>query len=264
MKFFTEPFSLFWRYRYLLRRTTVSDIKGRYAGTCMGMAWLTVYPLLFLALYAVVYVAIFKVRFNELHSFDYVLLIFAGLIPFLHFTDPLGQGVTSVIANSTLIKNTLFPVELIPVKAVLSSLPTLLISLFLLEGALLYTGQASMFNFLVLPLILLQIFFCFGLIWLLSALNVFIKDIGQIIPVISLFLMLISPIAYTVDMVPPDLMPFMYFNPLFYLISLYRVVLLGGVFPWQEFWIFLGITIGLFYLGFFVFKSLKGLFSDEC
>lgn len=264
MNFLAKPFILLWKYRNLLYRTTYSDIKGRYAGTVMGLAWLAVYPLLFLSLYAVVYVMIFKVRFGEMRSFDYVLLIFAGLIPFLNFIEVLGFAVGSVIANSQLIKNTLFPIELIPVKAVLSCLPGLIISLGILEAALLCTGKAAFFNLTVVAVVFLQYIFSIGLCWVLSALNVFIKDIGQIIPVISLFLMLVSPIAYTMDMVPPQAMIFMYFNPLYYLIMLYRSVLLGGVFPWKQFWIFTLISMVFFYFGFFIFTRLKRIFTDEC
>ena len=264
MGFLKQPFSLLWKYRNLLYRTTSSDIKGRYAGTLMGIAWLAIYPLLFLSLYAVVYVAIFKVRFGEMRSFDYVLMIFAGLIPFLNFVEMLGVGVNSVTSNSQLIKNTLFPIELIPVKAVLSCLPGLVISLTILETALIVCGKASFFNIIVLAVILLQYVFSIGLCWILSALNVFIKDIGQIIPIISLFLMLVSPIAYTIDMVPPKAMTFMYFNPLFYLIMLYRSVLLGSVFPWRQFCVFGVVSFALFYIGFALFVRLKRIFTDEC
>ena len=253
MSFFAEPFLLLGRYKYLLLRTTSSEIKARYAGTLMGIAWALIYPLLFLALYAVVYVAIFNVRFGEMKSFDYVLLIFAGLIPFLNFTEMLAVGVVSVTSNSTLIKNTLFPIELVPVKAVLASTLTMLISLGILECALICTGKFSLINFLVIPVIALQLVFSFGLSWLLSALNVFLKDIGQIIPIVSLFLMLVSPIAYTMDMVPKALVPFMYLNPLFYMISLYRGVLLDGEVPWGPLASFLGISMFMFYFGFFVF-----------
>lgn len=264
MKFFAEPFRQMWQYRNLLRYTTASDIKSRYAGTMMGVAWAIIYPLLFLALYAVVYVAIFNVRFGEMKSFDYVMLIFAGLIPFLNFTEMLAAGVVSITSNSALIKNTLFPIELIPVKTVLASSLTMLISLGILEGALICTLKCSFFNLLVIPVILLQLLFSFGLCWLLSALNVFLRDIGQIIPILSLFLMLVSPIAYTMDMVPASIMPFMYFNPLFYMIGLYRGVLLEGFLPWKEFLSFFVITMVMFYFGYFVFRRLKGLFADEC
>ena len=229
MKFFAEPFRQMWQYRNLLRYTTASDIKSRYAGTMMGVAWAIIYPLLFLALYAVVYVAIFNVRFGEMKSFDYVMLIFAGLIPFLNFTEMLAAGVVSITSNSALIKNTLFPIELIPVKTVLASSLTMLISLGILEGALICTLKCSFFNLLVIPVILLQLLFSFGLCWLLSALNVFLKDIG-----------------------------------LFYMIGLYRGVLLEGFLPWKEFLSFFVITMVMFYFGYFVFRRLKGLFADEC
>lgn len=255
---------MIYEYRNLLYHTTMTDIKGRYAGTIMGMAWLAIYPLLFLTLYAIVYVAIFRVRFGELKPFEYVLLIFAGLVPFLNFVEVLGSGVNSVTSNSSLIKNTLFPIELIPVKAVLTSIPSLFISLFILEGALIVCGKLAWWQLFCPVIIVLQTLFCIGLCWVLSSLNVFMKDLGQIIPVISLFLMLVSPIAYTMDMVPKDLMIFMYFNPIFYLIMLYRGCLLGMEFPYHELWVFSLISIGMFFFGYYFFMRLKGVFVDEC
>lgn len=264
MKFFTQPFALLWKFRQLLYNTTCTDVRSRYAGTTLGMAWLAIYPLLFLSLYAVVYVAIYKVRFGEMKPFEYVLLIFAALIPFLNFIEVLGLGVSSVTSNSALIKNTIFPIELIPVKSVLSCLPSLLIGLSLLEIALIVTGNFSVIQFTVVFAVLLQTIFSIGLCWILSALNVFMKDLAQIVPLLSLALMLVSPIAYTTDMVPERLQIFMYFNPLFFLIDLYRSAMLGMPVSWLNAGIFTAISLFIFWVGFSLFTKLKKVFSDEC
>jgi len=127
---------LLYQYRQILWSTTRNDIKGRYSGTVFGLLWTLIYPVLFLGMYALIYIMIFKVRLGEMTTFDYVLLIFSGQIPFFGFAEALGSGVSSVVANKNLIKNTLFPIELIPVKAVLSSSVTMLVGLFLLLGIL--------------------------------------------------------------------------------------------------------------------------------
>lgn len=253
---------LLYRHRHILLATTLHDIKGRYAGTMLGLAWSVLYPLLFLGLYAFVFILIFQVRVGQLSNFEYVLLIFSGLIPFLGFSEALGSGVSSVVANKMLIKNTLYPIELIPVKAVLVGSLTMLVGLAMLLGVLWVRGSVH-FSQLFVPVILsMQLLFTIGLIWLLSALNVFFRDLGQTISVIILFLMLVSPIAYTVDMIPPRLLPVMYLNPLYYLIMLYREAMVLGQVPVDLLLVFAIITAIVFWLGYYLFSRLKVVFAD--
>lgn len=253
---------LFLTHRQLLWATVINEIRGKYAGTLFGILWAVIYPILFLGIYALVYIMIFNVRLGGFTTFGYVLLIFSGLIPFLGFAEALGSGVNSVVENKNLIKNTLFPIELIPIKAVFSSSVTMLVGLITLQGALWIQGVFYLSQFLVPIILLLQLLFSIGVIWLLSALNVFIQDLRQMISVIILLLMLVSPIAYTVDMIPPQLMPLMYPNPLFYLIMLYRESMVQGHIPVNLLMIFTVLSVGTFWGGHFVFSRLKAVFSD--
>lgn len=262
--FFSEPFALIYQYRMILFQTVKTDIRARFAGSILGIFWLFLYQLLFLGAYAAVYVYIFQVRYSSFSTGEYVLLIFCGLIPFLGFAETLSLGIPSVVQNSSLIKNTLFPIELIPVKAVIVSQCTQAVGMGMLIIAIICLGKTSIFSPLFLLIWLFQIIFCIGLIWLLSSLNVFIRDISQIITVIVLILMMISPIAYTVDMVPSGLQPFLAINPLYYLIVGYQSVLLSGYpIEWSIIFTFLVISIIIFYLGYYVFKLLMSAFTDN-
>ena len=257
-----NAFKLIHHHRQILKAISINEIRSKYIGTTLGLAWCFIYPLLFLGLYAVVYTLILKVRVANMSTVDYVLLIFSGLIPFLGFSEALSTGVSSVVANRGLIKNTLFPIELIPVKAVLSSSTTMLVGLCLLLP-ILWFKHGFLASQLLLPVIIfLQLIFSCGLIWLLSALNVFFRDLGQIIAVVILFLMLISPIGYTIDMIPTQLMSLMYPNPLYYLIMLYRECLISGNIPIHLSIIFTIIALVFFVVGYYVFSRLKMVFAD--
>jgi len=253
---------LLFHHRRFLWATTVHEIRGRYAGTTLGLAWSVLYPLLFLGLYTIVYTMILKIRLEKFTTFDYVLLIFAGLIPFLGFSETLGSGVNSVTANKGLIKNTLFPIELIPVKAVLVGSTTMLVGLVILQAILWTHGVVHASQLLIPLVIILQLLFSVGISWLLSALNVFFQDMAQMVPVILLFLMLISPIGYTVDMIPQELLLLMYTNPLYYLIMIYRECIMMGRVPFDHLVIFTGMTVVVFWGGFHVFSRLKVVFAD--
>ena len=136
----------------MLWATTLADIQSRYAGSVLGMFWLVIYPILMLTAYSVVYVFIFQVRLEQITTPQYVMLIFSGLIPFLGFSEGLGNSVISVTSNASLVKNTLYPIELIPVKAVLFSQCTEVVGLIVLTVAVAVTGLLSPWLLLALPL----------------------------------------------------------------------------------------------------------------
>ncbi len=257
------PFLTLWRHRSMLYQTSINEIKTRHAGSMLGLLWLVIYPLLFLGTYAIVYIYIFKVRFPTLGSNEYVALIFCGLIPFLGFSEALSFGVPSVVSSSNLIKNTLFPIELVPVKAVFVGQATQVVGMGLLLVALLLIGKLSILSPLILLVWICQIAFSIGLIWILSSLNVYIRDIQNIIAVVTLILMMLSPIAYTEEMVPAEMRPFLAINPLYYIIISYQSVLMLNHLPPNRIIIpLITMSILTFIVGFWFFKQMKKVFSD--
>jgi lipopolysaccharide transport system permease protein len=264
MTFVTDPIIILYRYRHLLWQTTLNDVRTRFAGSVLGLLWLFFYPLLLLGAYAAVYIFIFKVRFQLFNSNEYVALIFCGLIPFLGFSESLGMGIGSVVSNANLIKNTLFPIELVPAKAVLVSQSTQATGMLILLVALGFLGKLNMLTPLFIVVWLLQIIFSIGIIWILSCINVYIRDLQNIVSVIILVLMMISPIAYTVDMIPESMRPFLGMNPLYYLIISYQSFLMLGTFPSGNiFWILTGYSLLFFFFGYWFFTRMKKVFADN-
>src|SRR5262245_27444032 len=253
---------LIYRHRHILYATSIMDIRTRYIGTLFGIVWAGLYPFLFLGLYASVYAFILGIRFGELTPFQYLLLVFSGLIPFIGFSEVLGASVSAIVGNKQLIKNTLFPVELLPVKSVIASSLSMTISLVGLILALWLSGNFSMLQFLIVPVFILQVMFFVGIAWLVSAFNVFFRDIAQFVGVLVLFTMIISPIGYTRDMIPHEIAPLVYANPLFYIIEIYRQVLLFHTVSPSFLAIYTVIAIGTFWLGFVLFTRLKPVFAE--
>ena len=257
-----NPLRLLYRSKHILYATTLVDIRSRYVGTIFGLAWAILYPFLFLGLYAVVYALILRIRLQQYTPMDYIELIFAGLIPFIGFSEALSNSAGSVVGNKQLIKNTMFPIELVPVKAVLTGSLSMAVGLLGLMIILWGRGQFRATQVLIVPLIVLQLMFSIGIGWMLAALNVFIRDTGQAIGIIVLFLMIASPIGYTREMIPHQLLILAYVNPLFYLIEVYRQVLFFGVVS-PRFWSALIVmAVASFWLGFVIFERLKTLFTE--
>jgi lipopolysaccharide transport system permease protein len=148
------------------------------------------------------------------------------------------------------------------VKAVIASSLSMTVGLIGLVLALWSRGEFHLTQILIIPLLLIQMIFSIGVGWILSAINVFLRDTAQAIGIFVLFLMIISPIGYTRDMIPHQLLALAYVNPLFYIIELYRQVLIFGVFS-PRFWLaFTVIAFTAFGLGYAMFRRLKPVFAE--
>ena len=257
------PTRLLIRHRRVLTGATRNEIRGRYAGTALGLAWTVVYPLLFFGVYAAVFVFVFDARADRSSTVNSVLLIGAGLIPFLGFTEALGSGISSVLANRGLIKNTLFPIELIPVRSTLVASITMVVAFTVLLAGVWAHGLVFASQALLPLLVVLQLLLTIGLMWPLAAINVFFKDLGQSIPLIALLLMVLSPIAYSIGMVPSALRWLVYLNPLYYAITVYQDCVVRGVVPARALTVLVILALGSFGLGFALFSRLKPLLAEH-
>lgn len=249
-------------YRKMLLSTSAQGIKARTSGNVMGVAWLIIYPLLFLALYYVVFSNILQVRVPGMSSPGYILLIFSGLVPFLSFSESFSVGTMSVIANRGLLKNTMFPIEVIIAKDVIVSHACMGVGMLMVWAAVIYFNGWQWSQLLLPIFFLLQIVMTIGVVWITSTLTVFFRDIQQAIPILILFMMMISPIAYTPDMVPEGMKSLLLFNPLAYLMTLYRSALFDGSVPMMDVLIYFFTALLIFSFGFFFISRLKVTFTN--
>ena len=258
------PIKKIWNYRKILIDTTVQEIKKKYAGSVLGLAWIVIYPILFLGIYTVVYSLVFKIRYPDMTTLEYICIIFSGLILFLGFNESVVAGTQSVVANSGLIKNTLFPIELIPVRTVLCNQTTQGAGLFILIIGLLFLNKWSYLTPFIVIIWLLEFLMEVGISWILSSINVVVRDIQNVIGIIMLFLMMASPIAYPSTMLPEGIRQFMMFNPLYSFIIASQNVLVLGIIPSSS--CILGMlawSIIPFIAGYHFFIKMKGIFIDN-
>lgn len=258
-----DGFKLIWNYRKVLFSTVINDIRAKYVSSLLGMIWSVIYPILFLSIYSVIYVNVYKVQLEGITSWEYVIILFCGLIPWFGFSESIMLSTNSIVSNASLLKNTLFPVDILPVKAVFTSVFTQLISILLLVISLACNGKLGVNIFFVIPAFVIQIFFMIGLGWILSSLNVIVRDISQFMPILLLLILTISPIAYTPDMMPEGLRSILTLNPLSYIISIYRGAIIGSYSKIIcDICISLSISIVVFIVGYNIFRRLKVVFSD--
>jgi len=241
----------------LLARVTRNELIARYAGSILGFGWVVLAPLLILSVYALVYLAIFRVQAPGLTSQRYVLYIFAGLVPFLMTSEALSVGVSSIVGARSVLNNTAFPIELVPVKTVLASQPTMVVGLVAILLGLALT-QIPL-TVLAVPVIwALHLLFLVGINWILSLLTLVFRDLQNLVGVILTLMLVASPIAYTPEMIPAQLVPLFALNPMAYFVTAYQDVLVRGVLPGLGTMVLLFVmSIGLFFLGGRFFAAAK-------
>ena len=258
-------FASLWRHRSLVFELTKREFSGRYRGSFGGIAWSFAQPLFLLTVYTIAFGVILKARWGfSGGTANYALMLFAGLIIFNAFSECLIRSTTLVTGNPNFVKKVVFPLELLPVITVATALIHALIAIatwFL--GYLLLFGMPKS-TAILFPLILL----CFvpvllGLGWLLSAIGVIIKDVGQLTGMLSHTLLFLTPIFYSIEAAPPKLQGLLMLNPLTFIVEQFRLVLFYGQMPALKSLSVYFVLASLFaWVSLVLFRRLRPTFAD--
>ncbi len=223
---------MFTRYHRLIWNLTLLELKVRYAGSRLGLLWTIFAPLLLLGAYLLLFGTILRVRVESGFSgMEYGLLVACGLLPWIGFSEGIARGTGSVLAQRGLMKSRVFPMELVPVTAVCAGLVGQLCGTIFLIILLGLHGSLGPNSALLPVLFVLQALFSVGVVWFLSCVNILYRDTSQVVSLVMILLLFVSPIAYTQDMVPAGLKIVVMLNPLSHLIESYRDILFYNHFP---------------------------------
>lgn len=253
------------RYRELLFALTRRELTERYMGQFLGKAWVFLHPVILLSLYVVVFAVIMKGRL-QLGSIetDYPSYILAGLIPWMAIQEAALRGSSAVVSNASLVKQVVFPIEILPIKSVLVAWATQVIGFVFLICYLLFFAPSNSFSPFLLPIaLILHVIFSMGMAFLLGAVTVFVRDLRDIIQVLLLVGMYSTPIFYPLNAIPQTFSAIFYLNPITYLILCFHDVFVFGHMAHPEAWgISLILSLATLVIGFKVFRALKNAFGN--
>lgn len=251
--------------RSLIRNFVIRDLRARYVGSFMGLFWSVIHPIVLLVSYTFVFSFIFGIRPRpETGTTSFPLFLFCGILPWLYFQDALQRSSTIIIDNANLVTKTLFQSEILPLIALLSGFVNHLIGFAILLVIIFFTiGKVSVFILLIPVYLLLLMLFTLGLSWLVASLNVFVRDVSQIISVILTFWFWFTPIFYSMDQFPEKLMFLVYLNPLAHVVIGYRDCLLRMQMPNMSILAILAVvSLAFFVFGGLFFRTTKREFAD--
>jgi lipopolysaccharide transport system permease protein len=253
-------------HRHLIFSLVRREVLGRYQGSIMGLLWSFFNPILMLAVYTFVFSVVFKARWigGSSSKTEFALVLFAGLMVFNLFAECVNRAPGLVLGNTNYVKKVVFPLEILPVVALGSAAFHLLISLSVwLVFYTIFFGiphpTILLFPLVLIPLVLLTL----GFSWTLAALGVYLRDVGQIIGVVTTVLTFLSPIFYPIAALPEVYRPFMEISPLTQVIEETRDVMIWGKTPdWGTWLIYLLFSMTVAWIGFALFQKTRKGFAD--
>ncbi len=240
------------------------SLRDRFLGSALGMVWAFANPILMLGIFTFVFGFVFKAKLPGAEtSLSYVIWLISGYGPWLAITDGLTSSTTAVVANRSLVKNLAFKTEILPIAGGLMGVVPLVVSLAYLAVLMAVDGTVPSWRWLyVLPVVVLQFLLVIGIGFVLSALNVFIRDVSMVLPNILLLLLFASPIFYPIEVFPTAVQAVSRFNPFFVIAEGYRQPLLYDQLPPAWTLLYLAVIAGgAFVLGLRAFRTVKGYFD---
>ena len=232
----------------------------------MGLTWSFFNPILMLVIYTFVFSVVFKARWSaeSTSKTEFAIVLFAGLIVHGLFAECVNRAPALILSNVNYVKKIVFPLEILPWVSLASalfhagvSLAVLLIFFLLIHLSLNWT--IIFLPVLIMPLALLIM----GVSWFLASIGVFIRDVGQMIGIVTTILLFLSPVFYPVSALPENLRQLLHLNPLTFIIEQVRLVLIWGKVPnWIGLVIYLACSMLVVSTGFFWFQKTRKGFAD--
>nr|VFK79278.1 MAG: lipopolysaccharide transport system permease protein [Candidatus Kentron sp. SD] len=256
-----------WHHRRLIRQMTWREVIGRYKGSILGLGWSFFNPLMLLTVYTFVFSVVFKARWGisttESRT-DFALILFVGLIIHTLFAEVLNRAPGLILGNANYVKKVVFPLEILTVISLGSALFHALISFLVLLVAFTLLNGFVNWTIIYAPITLLPILpLTLGLGWLLASLGVYLRDIGQVIAIITIILLFIAPVFYPITMLPQAYQSILLLNPLTLPIEQTRAVLVFGQSPnWMGLAIYTCISATICWIGFWWFQKTRKGFAD--
>ena len=248
-------------YRDMICSLVRRELRGRYKGSILGFLWTYINPLCQVVVYSAVFSVIFRVNIEKFY-----LYLIIGMMPWTFFHTSIQGGTTCIRAQADMVKKIYFPREVIPISYVTSAFVNMVLSFVIVFMAVLVSGFGFYWKgLLFLPIIMFfEYLLALGIAFVISAATVYFRDLEQIISVVMMAWIYVTPIMYTIDYVPEQYRFLVVLNPMTPIVEVYHQILYYRMVPTTNYLLLDGTTGCLvFVAGFFLFAVLERNFAEE-
>lgn len=242
------------------------DVVGKYNGSIFGFLWAILNPLFMLAVYTFAFGFIFKAKWAGVGNdpFDFALALFPALLVFNYFSDCVNRAPSMITGNTAYVKKVVFPLETLPLMSCVSALFNFFVGLLVWVIAFAVLKGGFHFSVFWMVLVVVPLFiFTAGLSVFLSALGVYLRDVQQLVGIVTSAMIFMSPVFYSLESIPEKFRTYIEVNPLTFFVELARSVTFRGEnMDFTSFGIILVVAIVMFGLGIRWFNFTRKGFAD--
>ncbi|BBP45084.1 transport permease protein [Thiosulfatimonas sediminis] len=253
-------------YRYFILSSIQNELKSRFVRSKIGFLWLIIHPLAMVLVYALILSALIQIKLPETAIPNaYPIYLTAGILAWFIFSESLSRSLNLFIDNANLLKKIAFPKMVLPIIMMGNVLLNSLLLLVAILVVFAFLGHFPGWQILWLPMLFgLTLLLGTSIGIILGVLNVFIRDIGQIVPIVLNFMFWLTPIVYTITIIPEAYQKWFDLNPMTHLVAAFQDVLLyNREIQFSELFGLFLVSIGLLGLGFFLFKRANAEMLDQ-
>jgi lipopolysaccharide transport system permease protein len=245
----------------LVQSLTLRDIRSRYKQSVLGIAWALIQPLAMMLIYTVVFSHIARIDTGKI---PYPIFSYIVLLPWTFFAGGLTQGTECLVTNFNLITKIYFPREAFPISAILGRVVDLGLGIVVMIPLFFYYHiHITPWLLMIFPVLIIQVCFMLGVTFMMSAFNLFYRDIRHIMPLLVQLWLYLTPIIYPLSLVPKKYMAVYMLNPMTPVMDTYRRVALLHEAPM---WGYLGLaavlSVVMLIVGYRIFKKLEPAFAE--
>jgi ABC-type polysaccharide/polyol phosphate export permease len=247
---------------FLLKEMVVRDLRSRYAGSGLGIAWVVLHPILWMVLYSAVFSVILRVP-KEPGFASFPEFLMAGLLPWMAIQEGISRSASALPDNAVMVKKAVFPIETLVMSAVLAAVVNQLVAFFIFGVYLLFIGHLSLWALLAVPALALQILLTYGIGCLAATVTAFVRDAGHAIGILLTVVFFATPIVYPASMVPERFRPMLDANPITHLVAWYRAAFTLHELPAPGSVVYLAVfSVSAALLGGLLFLRARPHFAD--
>lgn len=256
MKILKELFA----YREMIYMLVKRELRGRYKGSVLGFFWTFLNPLLQLAVYTMVFSFIMRAGIENYHIF-----LFVALIPWIFLSTSVQGGSTCILGQKSLVAKIYFPRQVLPIAHVTTCFVNMLLCfLVVFTVVALSIGLKISLLFYLIPILLIEYLLALGLTFIVSAITVYFRDMEHILGILVMAWQFLTPVMYSIDMVPEEMRGLFSLNPMTPVITAYRHVLYYQTVP-EIGTMMSALVMGIISLlaGWCLFDKLQRSFAEE-
>lgn len=252
--------------RELVREMTIRELNAGHAGHGFGGKWIYIHPIVIVSSYLLIlgFVIGSKIAVSGSFPGDYPSYILVGLVPWLISQNVMIRGAGALLGHSGLVKQVVFPIEIIPTSITISIFASFIPALALVLGYKMVFGGGIPATVVLLPIVLVVHFvFVWGLAIFLASITVFLRDVKEFVSVFCVVAMYFTPAIYLPDWAPDAVRPLLYLNPFSYITWVYQDVLFFGEIRHPVAWVVsLALALTTIFGGAYMFAKLKPFYGN--